>query len=258
MLPFSALALTVVVAAAPPAVDAAALMKQSEARHRLAFEDVVVAMTVQNDKGTQARVARMTTAQDPAGKRGDRLIIRFDAPADVAGTAMLSVENRGGEDDQWLYLPAFRKTRRVGSAERGDRFAGTDFFYEDLKHHAVDDFQWTFLREEACGSATCYVLESTPATDKVKKDSPYSKSQVWLQKDNLVVHTMRAFDKAGRPLKEIRAQKWTRIAGDTWRADESVCVDVQRKSRTTVTVQSRKTAAKADDALFNADRLAQP
>ena len=256
----SVLAVALVAGAArSEAPDPRAIMKKQDHVHRLPFEDTEVQMVLQKKGGApQARTLHIVVTQDPADKAGDKMRIRFLTPADVGGTTLLSVENKSGDDDQWLYLPAFRKSRRLGAAERGDRFAGTDLFFDDLQRRHVDDYAHKLLREEDCGGQPCYVIESTPTNEKVKKESPYSRTQSWIRKDNLVTVQLRHFDRAGKPLKEVKVDKIERVSGDAWRASEMTVTDVQRQSRTTSIVKARKLAApaNADATLFNPSQLA--
>lgn len=240
------------------APNALSLMKRSEKLHRLPLERTEAVMVLQKQGGKPYRRRLvMTVAQDK--KEGDKSIIRFTAPANIKNTAMLSVEDQKADsDEQWLYLPAFRRTRRIGSADLGDRFVGSDFFYEDLKARDVEDYAYKLLRSETCGGKQCWVLESVPKAPKVKKESPYSKSIIWLQKKNLVALRLRHFDRRGRPLKELRAAKLVKVGRTAWRANELTVMDVQRKHRTVLIVKGRETAGlKISPDFFSRHRLAR-
>ena len=245
--------------AAAPALaspSALSLMRRSDRRHEVAAERVEITMRLQ-EKGRAARTRRlsMLTAQRGAG---DRLRLRFEAPASIAGTALLSVEDpRGGGGDQWLYLPAFRKTRRIGTAELGDRFMGTDLFYEDMKRREVDDFSYRLLRQESLGGHDCWVIESRPKTPRVIKESPYERSEVWLRKDILFAVQVRHYARGGRPLKLIRAEGLKRVRGRAWRADRVTVTDVKRMHRTVLIITRRTTGLKLTDDAFSKHRLAR-
>jgi hypothetical protein len=227
-------------------------MRDSEARHRLPNERVQLAMILQ-EKGGPERVRGLQIAmtQNPKKARGDRQWIRFDAPGDIAGTQLLTVENDAGDNDQWLFLSGFAKSRRIGSAELGDRFVGTDFFFEDLKHRVVDDYAWKTLGSEVVDGADCWKLEQTPQAPRATSQSPYARSEVWLRKDNLFVIKTRFFDKANKPLKEYRAENLVKVAGNAWRADKQTMIDVQRNHKTVVVVKARDVATKIGDDTFN-------
>lgn len=236
-----ALAATVAVAADDPAE----LMRRSEKAHTLPFEHTRARMVLQEKDGEpKERVLENWVDDRPSGYR---FRVRFTAPADVAGTGVLSLEKKGDDDEQWLYLPAFKKTRRLGSAELGDRFVGTDFFYEDMKNRNVDDYTYTMLPAETLEGQECWVIEGKPSAPKIVKESPYGKTVAWMRKDNLAIVRVRYFDKKDQPLKQLDATKLKQITKSAWRPEETTMVDVRRKHRTTMTLLLRETADLADD-----------
>ena len=228
-------------------------MQRSDKRHRLPVERIEGEMLLQK-KGAVARSRRLTVATVQDDRRGDRMRVRFSEPARIAGTALLSVEDSRGDDEQWLYLPAFRKVRRVGKAELGDRFAGTDFFFEDLKRRRVEDFSYHIVGRQKLDGHACWVIESRPRAARVKKESPYGKSTFWLRQDNLFVVRARHYDRWMRPLKEVRSSDLRRARGRTWRANRVSVVDIQRNHRTVLTIV-RRTMATISPQLFSKHRL---
>lgn len=222
-------------------------MRESDARHRVPFEYSRSRMILQEKDGP-AREREVESWNSADDKRGDKMRIRFLAPAEVRGTGLLSLENTsGGDDEQWLYLPAFKKTRRVGQAELGDRFVGTDIFYEDLKRRRVDDYAYTLVGSETVGGQDCWVIESKPSAPKVVKESPYGRTQVWLRKDILFSVRVRFFDRRNEPLKQLETTRLVAISKQAWRADETTVVDLKRKHRTVLSIIQRDTKAPAED-----------
>lgn len=240
---------------ASAAEDPKELMHRSDRRHRIPLEHMVATMTLQPKSGEQEhREYDSYAAQD--GKAGDKSLIRFRAPADVKDTTLLAVEDPAKkEDDQWLYLPAFRKTRRVGNAELGDRFVGSDIFYEDMKRRYVDDYSYAMLREETIDGSPCWVIESKPAVEKVKKESPYAAAHIWLRKDILMAVKVRYFDRRMRPLKEMTLSQLKAVHGDAWRADRMEIVDVVRKHRTVIVVKQRQINPTLPSDVFSRHKL---
>ena len=222
--------------------EALALMRKGDARHRLPQERVRSRLMLQDQGGAQRMRQVEFITLDGEG-RGDRLRVRFLQPADVKGTTLLSLQapDANGGDDQWLYLPSFRKTRRVGQAELGDRFVGTDLFFEDLKRREVEDYRYRMLGSETVDGQDCYLIEATPSAPQVVKESPYGKTHLWMRKDNLFTVRVRAFDRKLQPLKEMRMGQLRKVSGNAWRADETTVIDVQRKHRTVLTVDERQT-----------------
>jgi hypothetical protein len=165
----------------------------------------------------------------------------------VKGTGLLSVEQPGSDEEQWLYLPAFKKTRRVGQSELGDRFVGTDFFYEDLKRRKVGDYAHTLLEGSAVDGQDCFVVESVPTAPAVVKETPYGKSQTWLRKDTLAPVRVRLFDRKLEPLKQLDFTQLVAVSKTAWRANTVTVVDLKRKHRTVVTISEREVKPTADD-----------
>lgn len=233
-------ALFLVLSAAPSLAETAAeLMQRSEDLHRVRFERLKSHMVLQ-EKGGDSRERSLETWAESDARSGDKTRIRFESPADVRGTGLLSVEKTGAEEEQWLYLPAFKKTRRVGSGELGDRFVGTDLFYEDLKRRKVSDFTHALLPAETLDGQECWVIESVPTAPALVRETPYGKSQTWLRKDTLMAVRGRYFDKKLEPLKQIDFAKVVKVDKTAWRANQMTVVDLKRKHRTIVTVIERE------------------
>ncbi len=250
-----ATSLLLAAAAGAASPDPRELMRKSDAQHRLAKEKTRATMTLQESGGPlRTRTVESLTVQDEA--KGDRLRVVFLAPADVNGTTLLSSQGKNGQgDEQWLYLPAFKKTRRVGESELGDRFVGTDFFFEDMKPRQIDDYDYQLLGSEKIDGADCFVIESVPSAPKVKQESPYGKTQLWLRQDNLVVVKARFFDRQLKPLKELESLKLRQVQGNAWRADETRVTDLKRKHRTVVMVEQRDTQVAVTAETFNPQML---
>lgn len=229
------------------AEDPLELMRKSDKAHRVPYERAKARMVLQEKDGPpRERIVETWNAADD--KNGDKSRVRFHSPADVQGTGLLSIENvSGGEDEQWLYLPAFKKTRRVGQAELGDRFVGTDFYYEDMKRRSVEDSAYKLLPDEKIDDQDCWVIEATPSAPKLVKESPYGKVQLWLRKDNLFVIKARFFDKKLAPLKELKTSRLKQVTKVAWRADETQVIDVKRKHRTMVSTTERDVRETAED-----------
>lgn len=164
-------------------------------------------MILVNDKG-QTRERKSTTVSK-LQKNGidSNLLVRFLTPADIKGTAFLQIEHSEGDDDLWIYLPALKKSRRLVAGNKKDSFVGSDFSYGDILLPKVDLYQHTLLRSETIGGQECYVIESTPKDETVKRNSGYGKKITYVRKDNFLESKVDYFDVSGRPLK-------TQITGD--------------------------------------------
>ncbi len=110
-----------------------------------------------------------------------KAVLRFTAPAEVKGVALLIVNHPDRASDQWMWTPAIERDRRIALQDRSTRFFGTDFSFEDLEERDVDQYEYALLGEEAIDGAPCWKIQSTP---REAKASQYTRSIVWMRKDN--------------------------------------------------------------------------
>jgi hypothetical protein len=122
---------------------------------------------------------------DRIGSNGNsKTILRFTAPAEVKGVALLIVNHTDRASDQWMWTPALERDRRVAFQDRSSRFFGTDFSFEDLEERDVSQFDYKLLGDDSVGGTACWKLESRP---KQTKSSQYTSSLLWIRKDNYVI-----------------------------------------------------------------------
>jgi outer membrane lipoprotein-sorting protein len=158
-------------------------------------------MVLENNSG-QKRVRKMVTLSK-LQKNGidSNLLVKFTSPADINGTTFLQMQHNDGDDDQWIYLPALHKVRRLVANNKADSFVGSDFSYGDLLLPKVGDYRNTLLRSEPVGDADCYVIESEPKSDAIKQNSGYSKKITWVKKDTYVEAKVQYYDPSGELIK---------------------------------------------------------
>src|SRR5437762_9023542 len=119
---------------------------------------------------------------DRIGSHGaSKSILRFTAPAEVKGVALLVLNHPDRSSDQWMWTPAINRERRIALQDRSTRFFGTDFSFEDLEERDTDQFDYKLLGEEPVDGALCWKVQSTPKQTKV---SQYTHSYVWTCKEN--------------------------------------------------------------------------
>jgi outer membrane lipoprotein-sorting protein len=135
-----------------------------------------------------------------------RTAIFYETPSNVKGTAFLVYDYPDAQvdDDQWLYLPALRKTRRISASNRGDYFLGTDFTYEDIKLESklsTEDYRYKTIGKEVIDGHDVYVIEATPIDAKTAKELGYSKTKAWVDVENWMIRKGEFWDVAGNHLK---------------------------------------------------------
>lgn len=177
-------------------------------------------MVLRNRQGQESRrQLRVQVLEVPDD--GDRTLFVFDDPRDVRGTAFLVHAHREGDDDQWIYLPAMRRVRRISSANRSGSFMGSEFAYEDLTQSAVEKFTYRYLRDEPCGSLSCTVTERIPTDDR----SGYSRQVVWRDKDERRIWKVEYYDRRDELLKTLAVSDYERYLERYWRAGEMSMVN---------------------------------
>jgi outer membrane lipoprotein-sorting protein len=185
----------------------------------------------------------------------DKILVRFLAPRDVENTGLLTWEGKDGNDDQWLYLPAVKRPKRIAASGKKNRFMGTDFAYEDLRPENVAGHAYALVRSEAVDGVDCFVVDATPATERQAADSGYSRRRLWIRKDTLVTVRREYYDKQARLEKVESHRKLVNVQGPVWRANEIEMHDVQNGTRTVVTIENRAINRGLKDDFFTETEL---
>ncbi len=162
---------------------------------------------VLTNKAGQSRVrATRSVSALKADGANNRRVVRFTSPADVAGTAVLTIENSDTPDDIWVYLPALKKVRRLPPSNLKDAFVGTDFSYGDVLGHAVADWNHKVDRTETVGGVATRVIESTPKTAAVTAATGYGRRVSWLRVADNVMVKASYYDAKGTLAKNYTAE----------------------------------------------------
>ncbi len=184
-------------------------------------------MTLTNSRGEQ-RIRTLSQFIKDDGTT-EKKIMFFITPADVRNTSFMNWSHSDGrDDDQWIYLPALKRTKRISSDGKSDYFMGSDFTYDDLGDRHPDMDNHKLLREETVDGKSCYVIESTPKD----ADYMYSKTVTWVMKDNYLGLKREFYDDRNTLLKILSIQKFEKVDG-FWTILETKMHNVQ-KDHTTV------------------------
>lgn len=139
------------------------------------------------DKNSNQRVREIRSYryEDDENKKS---AMYFLSPSDVRETAFLTYEYEDGrDDDQWLYLPALKKTKRIASSDKSGSFMGSDFTYSDMSSRELEDYDFKYLKEAKVGEFNVWLIEATPANKSVLEETGYLKSILYVRQDNFVV-----------------------------------------------------------------------
>ena len=163
---------------------------------------------------------------------GDKLIIKFLSPAEIKGVAALTHENPGGTDDNWLYLPANKRVRRISGANNTASFQGTEFTYEDLANLDPREYEWRFYEEttiERNGKQVpVFKLEARPTY----ADTGYSRLIVYYHRDEYRQERVEYYDLAGKHLKTLEFNGWKHRHKRFWRQTSMTMTNHQTGKRT--------------------------
>jgi outer membrane lipoprotein-sorting protein len=186
-------------------------------------------MVLRNRGGQEStRTLRRMALETTGEGLGDRSIIVFEAPRDVEGTALLSHTRILDPDDQWLYLPALRRVKRISSGNKSGPFVGSEFAYEDLVSQEVDKYDYRWLKTEPCGDLECEVVERYPRYE----NSGYAKQVVWWDTAEHRVQRIDFYDRKDVLLKTLNWEGYREYAGAYWRPDRMVMVNHQNGKST--------------------------
>lgn len=175
------------------------------------------------DKRGKARVRETRSFRKSFGAE-KRTVIFYLGPRNVKDTAFLTYDHpdAGVDDDQWLYLPAMRKVRRISAADRGDYFLGTDFTYEDIKKEtkiSAEDYTHRTLGEDVIDGHRCYIVEGVPVNESVARELGYGRAMLWIDAEIWMARKADFFDVRGKRLKTIDTRDIRNIQG-IWTAHE--------------------------------------
>ncbi len=188
-----------------------------------------------------------------------RTIIFYLSPSNIKDTAFLTYDypEADRDDDQWLYLPAARKVRRISASDRGDYFLGTDFTYEDIRKEnkvGIEDYSWNTLGEETIDGHRCFLVESIPVNEKTAKELGYSKVQSWIDAEIWMVRQAKYWDVAGNPLKSLQVREITLIQ-DIWTAHQLSVENHKTGHKTVFTFKEVNYGQRVKDEMFTEDAL---
>ncbi len=185
-------------------------------------------MILRNKQGEESiREIRMKTLE--MDNDGDKSLTVFDKPRDVKGTAFLSFSHILDADDQWLYLPALKRVKRISSRNKSGPFMGSEFAFEDLSSFEVEKYSYKYLGDETINGEDSFIVEQYP----VDKYSGYTRRVAWIDKSHYRIQKVDFYDRKNSLLKTLSFEQYNQYLGQYWRADRSTMVNHQT-GKTTV------------------------
>jgi outer membrane lipoprotein-sorting protein len=167
---------------------------------------------------------------------GDKSMIVFDQPKDVAGTALLTYTHKSADDDRWLYLPAVKRVKRIASSNKSGPFMGSEFAYEDLGSQEPEKYTYKHLRDEAFDGKDAFVFERYPKD----KNSGYTRQVIWMDKAEYRPLKIEFYDRKKSLLKTLALTDYNQYLGKFWRPGKLDMVNHQTGKSTTLVFKDYK------------------
>jgi outer membrane lipoprotein-sorting protein len=188
-------------------------------------------MILRNKAGQEtAREFSFATLEKESEAVGDKSLIVFQSPRDVEGTALLSHAKILDPDDQWLYLPALKRVKRISSTNKSGAFVGSEFAFEDFTITELNKFTYEYAGEEEVDGAMTDVVDRFPRYEK----SGYSKQRAWIDQKDFYTRKLEFYDRKGDLLKTLTLSDYRNYDG-VWRAQELKMVNRQTGKETELT-----------------------
>lgn len=195
---------------------AVAMNQRNEGR----FKSQRVEMTLRSARGKSRQQVAMIFRSTSDDSR--KSVLFYQRPAEVRGTGFLTYDYHDPtrEDDQWLYLPSLRRTRRVAAADRGDWFMGTDLTYEEIKKDGkfeLEDSNWHRQQDSEVDGHSCYLVEASVKSPQLAKELGHYSARIWVDRESLFPRRIEYRDQQGRRLRTVHTSRLERIDG-VWTA----------------------------------------
>lgn len=208
-----------------------------------------VEMVLINAQGDEVK-RKIALASTEVEDDGDRSLLTFEWPADVKGTRLLTWSHPNDSDDQWLYLPAMRRVKRISSRSQSGAFMGSEFSFEDLGSQEPSKYTWTLDGEENLEGRAVWKLTRVPTS----KRSGYSKQIVWMDKAYRQPIRIDYYDRKKTLLKTMKASGFAQH-GKWWRPATLEMVNHQTHKKSILKWTQRTMGVEFDEEDFDRDAL---
>ena len=183
---------------------------------------VTMEMILSDRRGTSVtrslRLFRLEMAND-----GDKSLIIFDDPLDVKGTALLTFSHKTNADDQWLYLPAVKRVKKIASKNKSGPFLGSEFAFEDLASQEVEKYRYRYIRDDEIDGSVVFVIERTP----IDPYSGYTQQLVYIDQEHYRISKVEYFDRKNAPLKVLYFRDYKQYLDQHWRSHSMLMNNLQ-------------------------------
>jgi len=211
-------------------------------------------MILRNAAGQEStRELSIATLEIPDEHQGDKSLVVFSTPRDIDGTALLSFAQILEPDDQWLYLPALKRVKRISSANKSGPFVGSEFAFEDFTSLELNKFSYRFARTDSCGEQVCDVVERFPRYE----NSGYTRQVAWIDQEVYQIRRVDFYDRRGDLLKSLTLEDYRDYGNGLWRAHTLRMVNHQTGKSTDLVYDEYAFKTGLDDSDFDKGRLSR-
>ena len=207
-------------------------------------------MTLINRAGKES-VRRIRSRTLEVDGDGDKSMSIFDEPADVKGTASLTFSHATEADEQWLYLPALKRVKRISSRNKSGPFMGSEFAFEDISSQEVDKYTYRWLEDTTLDGIAVHRIEQRPAYEY----SGYTRMINWVDQERLVPVKVEYFDRKDAPLKTLVFSDYQQYLDRYWRAHRMEMDNLQTGKRTILTFDNYQFQTGLSDRDFSSNAL---
>ncbi|WP_455218293.1 outer membrane lipoprotein-sorting protein [Kaarinaea lacus] len=207
-------------------------------------------MVLRNRHGKESHREIRTRTLEVEGD-GDKALSIFDNPGDVKGTAFLSFTHALEPDEQWLYLPALKRVKRISSSNKSGPFMGSEFSFEDLSSQEIEKYTYKYLRDEKIEGRDTFVIERIPAY----KHSGYTRLVTWLDKEMYQPLKVEFYDRKDELLKTLTSSEHKQYEGKFFRPTRMHMINHQTSKSTELTWSNYQFRTGLKDSDFDRNSL---
>ena len=210
----------------------------------------LMVMTLRTRKGKEI-VRQMRSKSLEVDGDGNKSLIIFDTPLDVKGTSFLSFSHKVNTDDQWIYLPALKRVKRIASKNKSGPFLGSEFAFEDLSSFEVEKFNFDYLGDDQLNGKTMFKISMVP----VDPNSGYTKTEAWVDNEYYRVHKIDFYDRRDTLLKTLTISDYKLYKDKYWRADKQNMTNHKTGKSTDIVIKNIELNVGLKESEFNENRL---
>jgi hypothetical protein len=222
------------IAGLSPEAAGLAIFVESD-RRASGYQDLMVDLEMTlHTGGNRSSTRSLSIRQLEMADDGDRLLVVFDTPKSIRGTALLSYAHKTEPDDQWMYLPALKRVKRIASQNKSGPFLSSEFAYEDMALQEVEKYSYRLLETTMGDEGKHYIVERVPTDEH----SGYARQVVTVDAAELQIQHVEYFDRQQRPLKTLEVSGYARYEGQFWKPERMLMSNRQTGKSTELVWQN--------------------